>query len=227
MTIYKALFVFLLTFNQIKAQNVNQHGLLVITSKRFYKKQCKINPQLKMVNLKTFLPNAVFDLRYATTNNFMHQSFYPPKQSAFVRLPIAKALQAVQAELQLQNKSLKFFDAYRPYAVTQKMWLQIQDERYVANPKFGSGHNKGIAVDITIVDNTTQPPTELDMGTNFDNFSDTAHHTFTNLSAKIIENRLLLKTLMQKHGFKALQTEWWHYSWLKPEGFDVLDLIFK
>ena len=135
------------------------------------------------------------------------------------------ALLEVQNFLTLQGYTLKIFDAYRPYAVTKLMWNLIKDERYVANPKNGSGHNKGTSVDLTIVKISSN--TELDMGTGFDNFTDTAHHSFTSkLNADVIHNRNLLKTTMEQFGFKSLETEWWHYSWKTLEEFDVIDISF-
>ena len=131
----------------------------------------------------------------------------------------------MQDELVKQGLGLKLFDAYRPYAVTVLMWELIKDERYVANPKNGSGHNRGIAVDLTIID--LQTGKELNMGTGFDNFSDTAHHSFTALPKEVMRNRTLLKTIMEKNGFKSLDTEWWHYSWPGAPHFDVLDISFR
>ncbi len=120
---------------------------------------------------------------------------------------------------------LKIFDAYRPYSVTEKMWLPVQDDRYAADPKKGSGHNRGVAVDLTLIYLATGE--ELNMGTGFDNFSDTAHHAFTNLPEDILQNRLLLKKNMEQYGFKALDTEWWHYSLPNAKDFELLDIDFK
>ena len=139
----------------------------------------------------------------------------------FCVLVVARGLARVQQELNNKNLSLKIWDAYRPYSVTEKMWKLIKDERYVANPKKGSGHNRGIAVDLTIIDRTTGK--ELDMGTGFDNFTDTAHQNFKNLPAGILDNRALLETVMGKNGFVALETEWWHFFWNNPD-FELLDI---
>jgi D-alanyl-D-alanine dipeptidase len=105
------------------------------------------------------------------------------------------------------------------------MWELVHDERYVANPANGSGHNRGISVDLTIVDLVSGR--ELDMGTGFDNFTDSAHHSFASLPASVLRNRRLLKATMEKYGFKALETEWWHYSWPNDHRYDVLDIGFK
>jgi len=175
----------------------------------------------KMVELKTIVPNIQYDLRYATINNFTHHQLYKDSNETFLRSVVAKALLKVQEELNEKNLGLKIWDAYRPYSVTKKMWDLVKDERYVADPKKGSGHNRGIAVDLTIIDKATGK--ELNMGTGFDNFSDTAHQTFKNLPGDVLENRLLLKTTMEKYGFIALETEWWHFYW-NNSAFELLDI---
>ena len=116
---------------------------------------------------------------------------------------------------------LKIWDAYRPYRVTVKMWKRVKDDRYVADPRKGSGHNRGIAVDLTIINKTTGA--ELDMGTGFDNFSDTAHQDFKNLPPEILQNRSLLKAIMEKYDFRPLETEWWHFYWNNSD-FELLDI---
>ena len=88
----------------------------------------------------------------------------------------------------------------------------------------GSGHNRGIAVDLTIINLSTKK--EFDMGTGFDNFSDTAHHAFTQLPSAVLQNRQLLKKIMEDHGFKALDTEWWHYYLPNSRQYELLDIPF-
>ena len=105
------------------------------------------------------------------------------------------------------------------------MWERVKDDRYAADPKKGSGHNRGIAVDLTLINLKTGK--ELNMGTGFDNFTDSAHHAFTNLPEEILQNRLLLKKIMEEHGFKSLDTEWWHYSLPAAANFQLLDINFK
>ena len=119
---------------------------------------------------------------------------------------------------------LKIFDAYRPYGITEKIWAAVKDERYAANPASGSGHNRGIAVDLTIADIKTRQ--ELNMGTGFDNFTDSAHHNFAQLPAEVLANRLLLKSTMEKYGFVAFDTEWWHYSLPDPKQYSLMNLDF-
>ena len=199
--------------------------LEVVTNKKNYKQEVRKDEQQKMIELKWLIPGIIYDLQYATSNNFTGKKLYQQSRYTYLRLPAAMALKKVQAELQQQGRGLMIFDAYRPYSVTKMMWNLIKDERYVANPASGSGHNRGLSVDLTIVDLLTGKP--LDMGTSFDNFTDTAHHNFKLLAPEVLQNRLLLKTTMEKYGFRALSTEWWHYSWPNTNGFKVLDIDFR
>ncbi len=191
-----------------------------------YRGQVKMDSAKRMVELKTFIPGIVYDLRYATSNNFMRRLMYPEKTTTtFMRLPAATALHKVQKELNEDGLGLKIFDAYRPFSITVKFWELVHDERYVANPSKGSGHNRGIAVDLTIINLKTGK--ELNMGTGFDNFTDTAHQSFTNLPEEILQNRGLLRSMMEKYGFKALETEWWHFYLVNGNKFEILDIDFK
>ena len=196
--------------------------LKVLSSFKEYRQTVKKDADNRMILLRSVLPAAVMDIRYATNNNFTGEILYNQSFEVFLRKPVADSLAKVQSALEKQGFGLKIFDAYRPYDVTVKMWDLIRDERYVANPANGSGHNRGISVDVTIIDLATGK--ELDMGTGYDHFSDTAHHSFTQLPQHVLKNRELLKSIMEKHGFKALETEWWHYHLVWPKTFEVLNL---
>ncbi|OQP43155.1 peptidase M15 [Niastella yeongjuensis] len=205
---------------------VSKYGVSLINKPADYQLTVRNDSAKKMVELLKLIPGLVYDLRYATTNNFTHLQLYvPATRFTFLRLPAARALATVQKELNSRGYGLKIFDAYRPYSVTVKFWELILDERYVANPVKGSGHNRGLAVDCTIIDLKSRR--ELDMGTGFDNFSDTAHHNFTALPAAVLDHRKLLKEVMEKHGFNKLDTEWWHFYWSNDRGYEVLDIPFE
>lgn len=203
----------------LKAQGNEE--LRVLKTYSEYIQTVKKDSAKKMVSVISMIPDVMTDIRYATKNNFTHHQLYKKRTKPYLRLPVAQALWQVQTELSEKNLSLKIWDAYRPYSATVKMWDLVKDERFVADPKKGSGHNRGIAIDLTIVNKTTGQ--ELDMGTGFDSFSDSAHRDFKNLSSDILQNRLLLKTLMSKYGFIQLETEWWHFYWNKPD-FELLDI---
>ncbi len=226
--------VFLLTSQKCPAQVklkpaadtvLNKYGLWVISDAATLQKTFYKNPAKEMKDIKKMIPTIILDLRYAGTNNFMHQKLYPALSTTYLRKTAADALVLIQKQLREMGLGLKIFDAYRPYSVTEKMWLPVQDDRYAADPKTGSGHNRGVAVDLTLIYLATGEA--LNMGTGFDNFSDTAHHAFTNLPEDVLQNRLLLKNIMEQYGFKALDTEWWHYSLPNAKDFELLDIDFN
>jgi len=205
---------------------VSKYGIPVMKSIAAYQESVVKEPAKKMRELKKMIPGIVYDLRYTGSNNFIGRRMYPLKTNqTFLRAPAAEALAKVQAELKSQNLGLKIYDAYRPYSVTVTFWELIKDERYVANPSKGSGHNRGLAVDLTIIDLTTG--NELDMGTGFDSFSDSAHHNFTSLPEMIQQNRRLFKEIMTKYGFQLFETEWWHYSWPNDKEYEIMDIPFR
>lgn len=225
---YSSCCLFFITapFYQTNAQDTGYIRPPVTAKYEQYKKQVKQDISKTMVELRDAVPGIVYDLRYASTNNFMHRLMYPAgTRHTFLRKPAAEALKKVQEELAKKGMGLKIFDAYRPYSVTVKFWELIRDERFVAHPRNGSGHNRGIAVDLTII--MLKTGQELNMGTGFDNFSDTAHQGFTKLPEAVIQNRQLLKNLMEKNGFKPYADEWWHYSWPSAVKFEILDIEFK
>lgn len=203
---------------------VNKYGLFVVNDVKLLQSEIVADSNKKMEDVKMAIPTLSLDLKYMTVHNFMHQRLYPFLQTTYARLPAINALKKVVAELKTQNLTLKIFDAYRPYSITEKMWEAVKDSRYAANPATGSGHNRGIAIDLTLINLNTKK--ELAMGTGFDNFSDTAHTDFTELPDSILQNRHLLVTVMEKYGFKSLRTEWWHYSLSDANNYELLNVSF-
>ncbi|HEY6137211.1 MAG TPA: M15 family metallopeptidase [Thermoanaerobaculia bacterium] len=173
----------------------------------------------EMIDLST--TGVALDLRYATTNNFMHTQLYPVAK-AYLRAPVAAALADVERELAPQRLGLKVWDAYRPYRVTVAMWEPIKNPDYVADPKKGSRHNRGAAVDLTLIDLETGK--ELLMPTGFDDFTPRARNDFNDLPAEAIANRARLREVMTRHGFEPLPSEWWHYDFKGWEKFELLDV---
>jgi len=151
----------------------------------------------------------LLDIKYATTDNFVEEQLYDCGR-CFLRPAAAKALQDAHQELQAKGLGLKMFDCYRPRPIQQKLWDKVPNPSYVTPPSRGSMHNRGLAVDLTIVDAAGK---ELDMGTAYDFFGKKAHHTHTDLPEEVLSNRTMLKELMFKHGFLHIRTEWWHYSY--------------
>lgn len=196
--------------------------LPIINTPNALAESIKANPNAAFVSLQRHIPGLLIDLRYATTHNFTHKALYHHPSALLRKLP-ADALKNVQEELNKKGLGLKIFDAYRPFSVSCVLWQQASDKRYVANPKRGSQHNRGLALDLTIVYLSTGM--ELNMGTDFDNFTDTAHHNFLQLPPDVLANRRLLKNIMWKHGFNFVPTEWWHYHW-RDKNYALVDLDF-
>ena len=160
------------------------------------------------VNLKNYSNDFVFDMKYATADNFLNEKVYPCGE-CFLRVKTVKALLAANAVFLKKGFKIKLYDCYRPISIQEKMWKIVPDANYVANPKTGSIHNRGGAVDITLVDNNGN---ELEMGTTFDFFGVEASHNYQNLPEKVIENRKFLKEIMLQNNFKSFDSEWWHYN---------------
>ena len=168
--------------------------------------------QSDFVRLKDLSPDFVYELKYATPDNFLKQAVYDCGE-CYLRKSTAEALvKANEAFIQLGYR-IKLFDCYRPLSVQKKMWKILPGTHYVANPAKGSKHNRGAAVDLTLVDAQGK---ELNMGTPFDFFGKEAHHTYTEHSKEVLENRKLLKETLDKYNFKSIYSEWWHYEY-RPE----------
>lgn len=175
------------------------------------------------VNLKNYSNDFVFDMKYATPDNFLKEQVYPCDE-CFLRVKTVKALlQANQAFIE-KGYRIKLYDCYRPLAIQKKMWKIVPNPTYVANPKKGSIHNKGGAVDITLVDSLG---VELVMGTGFDFFGPEAGHNYTNLTTEIIANRQLLKSIMLQNNFKSFDSEWWHYNLNNSSADEVSNLKWR
>jgi D-alanyl-D-alanine dipeptidase len=198
---------------------LNRHGLAVVPDVATYERLVKADADKQLVDLETL--GFKLDIRYATENNFMRQRLYPVAK-AFLRRPAVLALRSVQQELAREGIGLKIFDAYRPYSVTERMWEPIQNPDYVADPKKGSRHNRGAAVDLTLIDLRTGA--ELPMPTPYDDFTPRAAHSFMDLPAEAIANRTRLREIMTRHGFEPLPSEWWHYDFGGWQRFELMDV---
>lgn len=163
----------------------------------------------------------LLDLRYATENNFVEEKMYECGR-CFLRPDVATEVAKIHRELQAKGYGLKMFDCYRPRPIQWKLWKKVPDPRYVADPRKGSMHNRGMAVDLTIVDSLGN---ELDMGTDFDFFGKEAYHAYTDHSDEVATNRKLLLSTMKAHHFRPTTTEWWHYSW-KPKTWKIDDWLW-
>ena len=200
----------------------NRYGLRVVPDRSTYERLVRADTTKRMVDLAG-IPGLRLDIRYATPDNFMKRPLYAAPR-AFLRAPAAHALQKIQDDLAEEGLGLKVWDAYRPYSVTEAMWEPIRNPDYVADPARGSRHNRGAAVDVTLVDRNGY---ELIMPTGYDDFSPRAAHTYADLSPQMRLNRQKLLDIMTKHGFDPLPSEWWHYDYRGWERFELMDVPFE
>ena len=179
-----------------------------VSKVRTSKKSTMMVNDTTFVNLKNYSKDFVYDMKYATEDNFLKAKVYDCAE-CFLRLKTVKALVEANKKFIKEGYRIKLFDCYRPLDIQKRMWQIVSNPEYVANPAKGSIHNRGGAVDITLVD---QAGNELKMGTNFDFFGKEASHNYTNFSAEILNNRKLLKSVMIESGFNSFDSEWWHYN---------------
>ena len=156
---------------------------------------------------------------YATPDNFVGEALYPEPR-IFLRRSAMERLSRVQSALESRGMGLMVFDGYRPWSVTRRMWEVIGDPDYVADPSKGSRHNRGMAVDVTLVDGRGN---RLPMPTDFDAFVPEAR-----ADAEVLEpmrtNRRVLIEAMAAQGFRVLSSEWWHFDCDGWEGRALLDV---
>jgi len=164
----------------------------------------------------------IIDMRYATTNNFVKEKMYNCSR-CFLRPKVAQKMLEAHLMLKEGGLGLKMLDCFRPLPVQQKLWDKFKNPLYVMNPAKGSMHNRGAAVDLTIVDAEGK---QLDMGTPFDFFGEEAHHAYTKLSKEVLANRKLLKETMQAVELNPIRTEWWHYSF-RGEKYELSDMLWE
>ncbi|AND64718.1 peptidase M15 [Flavobacterium covae] len=175
------------------------------------------------VNIKDYSKNFILDIRYATNDNFLKSKVYDC-DACYLRYKTVKQLIKANKEFLKEGYRIKLFDCYRPLSIQKKMWKIISNPNYVANPEKGSIHNRGGAVDLTLVDKLGN---ELNMGTEFDHFGKESSHTYSNLSKEILKNRKWLKDMMKKHHFDALESEWWHYGLEGARYFQLSNFNWK
>jgi zinc D-Ala-D-Ala dipeptidase len=180
-----------------------------------------------LVELIKLDPTIKLDIRYAGTNNFMGTAFYDEAR-AFLQRPAAEALVRVNGKLKPLGYGLIIHDAYRPWYVTRMFWdaSPPQDRKaYVADPKTGSRHNRGCAVDLSLYDLKTGQ--EVRMTSDFDEMSERAHVDYNGGTAEERRLRDLLRREMQSGGFKVYPWEWWHFDYKDSSKYPILNLTFE
>lgn len=172
-----------------------------------------------LVDATTIVPRLKLEIRYATVENFTHQKLYAHAR-CLLQSPVAARLAEVQRDLKARGFGLLVYDCYRPLSVQKKMWALVPDERYVSNPAQGSRHNRGAAVDLTLLDGRGRP---VAMPSAYDEFSERAHRDFAGGSDEARRHRALLEEVMARHGFVGLPTEWWHFDAAEWQSYPIAD----
>lgn len=215
--------LWLLVLLGVSAQAQNKYGLKA-SSWNDYKQSLTDHPQNELVNLQKFIPGIAIDIRYATTNNFTHSKIYNLAR-AYARKPVAQALKKAQEEFRQLGVGIVVFDAYRPYKATVKFYEEYHDTTYVASPYKGSRHNRGCAIDMSLVDLKTGK--ELKMPTEYDSFSKDAWPTTPVNDPVAKKNRDLIIRVMERNGFKVNASEWWHFDFVGWQKYEVMDIDFE
>ncbi len=226
---FAILFLFLLAGSfsiivQAQTQTKNKYGLDVIDDLSSYKKTIELDGANELINLEDLIPDLKLDIKYATADNFLEEKVYDTAMT-FLRLPAALSLMQVQNDLANEGLALKIFDAYRPYSATVKFYESYKDTTFVASAWRGSRHNRGCAVDLTLINKKTGD--ELIMPTPFDDFTNKAFVDYDSLSTEAIANRSKLISIMERHGFQVYKYEWWHFDFKGWDKYELLDLSFS
>lgn len=173
-----------------------------------------------LVEIGTLDSTIVIEIKYATADNFVGEKLYSAN-ICLLRKPVAMKLIRVQHRLRKKGFGLKVWDAYRPLSVQKRMWEKVSVPGLVANPSTGSNHNRGAAVDVTLVDLLGN---EVEMPTGYDDFSKKARSNYPFLPEHVLKNRKLLHDEMKAEGFVPIKSEWWHFNDSEPKRYQILDI---
>ncbi len=171
-------------------------------------------------------PTFKLDIRYATTNNFLSTPMYSQAR-AFLERPAAEALVRVQRSLKEKGYGLLIHDAYRPWYVTKMFWEATPNDKkiFVADPKEGSRHNRGCAVDLTLYDLKTGAVVKMPSG--YDEMSERAYANYAGGTPEERERRAILRQAMEKEGFTVYPQEWWHFDYKDWKLYPILNVRFE
>jgi len=180
----------------------------------------------ELVELTKLDPTIRLDIWYATTHNFMGRVLYPQAR-AFLQRPAAEALVQVNAELEPLGYRLLVFDGYRPWRITKQMWdrTPAAKREFVADPRKGSRHNRGCAVDLSLCSLATGQ--EVAMPGAYDEMSPRSYAAYAGGTPAQRERRDLLRSKMEAHGFTVLPAEWWHFDYKDWKAYPIQDVPFE
>lgn len=175
---------------------------------------------MSLVDLSPPAFDLVVSLAYATPDNLTGKPFYRADARPYLRAEAAEALRHAIDLARPLGLRLKIFDAYRPVEGQWALWHANPDPEFVADPRGGGPHNRGVAVDLTLVDASG---VELDMGTGFDACTPLSHHARIDVSLTAQRHRLTLLGIMTAAGWEYYSNEWWHYQLHDARSYDVVD----
>ncbi len=173
-----------------------------------------------LVDLRALDPTIRLDVRYATADNFLGRPVYPVAR-VLLRRSVAERLVRVQRRLASRGLGLDVYDGYRPLSVQRAMWAIVPDSRYVADPRKGSRHNRGAAIDLTLVGAHGE---QIPMPTAYDDFTERAAADFADVPEPARTNRATLQQAMTAEGFVIMRTEWWHFDAPDWRRYPVMDV---
>ncbi len=179
-----------------------------------------------LVELVKLDPSLHLDIRYATANNFLGRPVYTEAR-AFLQRPAAEGLIRANQKLHEQGYGLLIFDGYRPWAVTKIFWDATPADKkiFVADPKTGSRHNRGCAVDLSMFDLKTGK--EVEMTGAYDEMTDRSSIKYTGGTEDQRKRRDLLRSAMESEGFAVYEPEWWHYDYKDWKQYPILNIPFS
>lgn len=178
--------------------------------------------KVDLIDLAKLDNRLTIDIRYATANNFMSKPLYTTARPQLQR-PAAEALKRAHDKLRAAGYGLVVLDAYRPWQVTREMWDKHPQHRaYLSDPLKGSRHNRGCAIDVTLLNLATGK--EVAMPSAYDEFTERAHPDYKGGSFEQREARDLLRSAMEAEGYRVYQNEWWHFDFQGWENYPVLNL---
>ncbi|NPA67957.1 MAG: M15 family metallopeptidase [Chlorobi bacterium] len=207
--------------NKHSANKKNHTGQIIINKKlqQNIKHEDTLNHRLRnkqnynfkdedLVDISLLSDKFIIAVRYASKNNFLDTVLYPCSK-CLLRFEVAKDLLKAEKEFEKYGYRIKLYDCYRPLHVQKLMWKKLPVKGLVADPATGSRHNRGSAVDISLIDTSGK---ELDFGTPHDDFSEKARTFYPLLSDTIKANRMFMRKIMKKHNFTGINSEWWHFK---------------
>ena len=179
-----------------------------------------------LIEIQKSDPSIKLDIRYATKNNFLGRPVYKLAK-AYLQKEVAEDLIKANKEFKKYNYAIIVFDGYRPHSVTKLFWDETSEEKriFVADPKIGSIHNRGCAVDLALYE--LMSGKVIKMPSEYDEFTERAYPSYKDAGREEKRNRDFLIKVMENHNFTVHSREWWHYDHKDCNKYGILDIPFE